>query len=119
MPSSSTLIAGFLLVAVSAMVLVLWASQSDANEDGLMIAVFPPTANERTIMTAVVDAGGTYVRASLPETIIVAHSAEPGFAERLRAQGAWLTYGRSPFGEGLGGCLALATVPYQPATPRP
>ena len=80
-----------------------------------MIAVFAPTADERTIMQAIVNAEGTFVRASLPDTIVIVHSNEAGFADRLRAQGAWLTYGQSPFGDQLAGCLVLATMPYEPA----
>jgi hypothetical protein len=118
MPSTSTLISSFLLIAVAAMALVLWVAQGEVNEDGLVIAVFPPTANERTIMQAVVEANGTFVRASLPETIVIAHSTQPGFADRLKAQGAWLTYSDAPFGNGLAGCLALATVPFEPAVLR-
>lgn len=113
MPSNSTLIGSFILIAFAAMALVLWASQGDAGEDGLLIAVFPPTASERTIMQAVVAADGTFVRASLPESIVVAHSSEPGFADRLKAQGAWLTYAQAPFGPELGGCLVLASVPFE------
>ncbi len=116
MPSNSTLIGCFVLVAFAAMAMVLWASQSDASEDGLLIAVFPPTASERTIMEAVVAADGTFVRSSLPETIIVAHSTQDGFAERLKEQGAWLTYAQAPFGPELGGCLVLASVPFEPAS---
>ncbi len=115
MPSTSTLISSFLLIAIGAMALVLWAAQGEANEDGLLIAVFPPTTNERTIMQAVVGAEGTFVRASLPETIVVAHSPQAGFAERLKAQGAWLTYSQAPFGPELGGCLVLASVPFERA----
>jgi hypothetical protein len=115
MPSTSTLISSFLVAAFAAMALVLWASQGGANEDGLLIAVFPPTVDERSIMQAVVAAEGTFVRASLPATIVIAHSNEPGFADRLKAEGAWLTYSDAPFGDGLAGCLALATVPYERA----
>jgi hypothetical protein len=115
MPSTSTLISSFIVLAVAAMALVLSASQGEANEDGLLIAVFPPTADERSIMQAVVAAEGTFVRASLPETIVIAHSNEPGFADRLKAEGAWLTYSNAPFGDGLAGCLALATVPFERA----
>lgn len=118
MPSTSTLISSFVLIAVAAMALVLWASQGEANEDGLLVAVFPPTADERSIMQAVVAADGTFVRASLPETIVIAHSNEPGFADRLKAEGAWLTYSDAPFGDGLAGCLALATVPFERAEVR-
>ncbi|MFK7793134.1 MAG: hypothetical protein AB8B88_10750 [Devosiaceae bacterium] len=118
MPSTSTLLSGFILVAFAAMGLVLWAAQSQANEDGLVIAVFPPTASERVIMQAISGAGGTFVRASLPETIVVAHSQAPGLADRLKAHGAWLTYGQAPFGRELGGCLALASVPFEPAIAR-
>jgi hypothetical protein len=115
MPSNSTLIGSFILIAFAAMALVLWASQRDAGEDGLLIAVFPPTASERTIIEAVVAANGTYVRSSLPESIVVAHSTQEGFAERLKAQGAWLTYAQAPFGPELGGCLVLASVPFERA----
>lgn len=115
MPSTSTLISSFVLLSVAAMALVLWAAQGGANEDGLLIAVFPPTADERTIMQAVVAAEGTFVRASLPETIVIAHSRQPDFADRLKAEGAWLTYSDAPFGNGLAGCLALATVPFERA----
>ena len=119
MPSTSTLISSFILAAVAAMALVLWLSQGDAGEDGLLIAVFPPTANERQIIEAVIAAEGTYVRASLPETVVVAHSTTPGFAARLKRQGAWLTYAQAPFGPELGGCLVLATAPYEPIRPLP
>lgn len=115
MPSTNALISGFLVAAFAAMALVLWASQGEANEDGLLIAVFPPTADERSIMQAIAAADGTFVRSSLPETTIIAHSNEPGFADRLKTEGAWLTYSDAPFGNGLAGCLALATVPLQGA----
>lgn len=95
------------------MALVLWASQGDASDDGLLIAIFPPTASEQQIMEAVVAADGSFVRSSLPQTIVVAHSETPGFARRLKAQGAWLTYAQAPFGPELGGCMVLATVPYE------
>lgn len=118
MPSTSVLINSFILAACAAMALVIWVSQSDAGEDGLLIAVFPPTASERQIMQAVVAAEGSFVRTSLPETVIVAHSPTPGFAARLKAEGAWLTFAQPPFGPELGGCLALATIPYEPAIVR-
>ena len=70
MPSASTLVSSFILAAIAAMALVLWVSQGEANEDGLLIAVFPPTASEFQIMRAVVASDGVYVRASLPETIV-------------------------------------------------
>lgn len=114
MPSTSILISSFILAAMAAMALVLWASQGDAGEDGLLIAVFPPTTSERQIVEAVIAADGSLVRASLPETIVVAHSQTPGFAERLKRERAWLTYAQAPFGPELGGCLVLATAPYEP-----
>ncbi|CAN0590737.1 unnamed protein product, partial [Ectocarpus sp. 12 AP-2014] len=77
--------------------------------------VFAPTTSERTIIEAVVASHGTYVRSSLPESIVVAHSTREGFAERLKAQGAWLTYAQAPFGPELGGCLVLASVPLERA----
>lgn len=113
MPSTGAVISSFILAACAAMALVLWVSQGDAGEDGLLIAVFPPTASEQQIMQAVVDAEGSFVRASLPRTIVVAHSSTPGFADRLKAQGAWLTYAQAPFGPELGGCLVLASAPYE------
>ncbi|MEM1284543.1 MAG: hypothetical protein AAGH43_04090 [Pseudomonadota bacterium] len=115
MPSTSTLISSFVVIAAAAMALVLWISQGEANEDGLLIAVFSPTATEREIMRAVTASDGVFVRSSLPETIVVAQSDSPGFADRLRSEGAWLTYGQSPFGPELAGCLALATAPFEPA----
>lgn len=113
MPSTSVLINSFILVACAAMALVLWVSQGDAGEDGLLIVVFPPSASQQQIMEAVVAADGAFVRSSLPETIVVAHSSAPGFADRLKEQGAWLTYAQAPFGPELGGCLVLATAPYE------
>lgn len=113
MPSTSTLINSFILAACAAMALVLWVSQGDAGEDGLLIAVFPPSTSQQQIMQAVVAADGAFVRSSLPESIVVAHSSTPGFADRLKAQGAWLTYAQAPFGPELGGCLVLASVPFE------
>jgi hypothetical protein len=118
MPATNTLISSFIVAACTAMALVLWASQGDAGEDGLLIAVFPPTTSEHHIMQAVVAADGNFVRASLPQTIVVAHSSTPGFADRLKVQGAWLTYAQAPFGPELGGCLVLASAPYQRAEVR-
>lgn len=115
MPSTSTLVNGFILATCAAMALVLWVSQGDAGEDGLLLAVFPPSASAQQIMQAIVAADGTYVRSSLPETIVVAHSNLPGFADRLKAQGAWLTYAQAPFGPELGGCMVLASAPYERA----
>jgi hypothetical protein len=118
MPSNSILVSSFILAAVAAMALVLWSAQGPANEDGLLIAVFAPSASERSIMHAVSDSGGTFVRASLPATIIIAHSAQAGFADRLKDAGALLTFSQAPFGDQMAGCLALATAPYEPAVWR-
>lgn len=119
MPSTSNLLLSFVCLSIAAMALVLWASQGEASEDGLIIAVFPPSTSERRIMEAVVAADGVLVRASLPQTVVVAHSLSPGFAARLKAQGVWLTYAQAPFGPELGGCMALASAPYAPASRMP
>ncbi len=100
------------------MALVLWSAQGSTDENGLLIAVFAPNASEHSIMQAISEAGGTYVRASLPETIVIAHSAQEGFADRLKDAGAWLTFSQAPFGDVMAGCLALATAPYEPAVWR-
>ncbi|MEM6710792.1 MAG: hypothetical protein AAF590_00730 [Pseudomonadota bacterium] len=117
MPSSSALLSGFVIAATLAMGAVVWATQGGTNEDGLLIAVFPPTMSERAIMETLARADGRFVRPSLPATIVIAHSQTPGFAERLKAHGAWLTYSSALFGAGLGGCMALSTIPYEPAAP--
>ena len=119
MPSTSALLGSFVLAACAAMALVLWASQSDAGRDGLLIAVFSPTTSERAIMQAIASAEGSYVRSSLPSSIVVAHGDQPGFGDRLKAQGAWLTYAQAPFGPELGGCMVLASVPSEPTARRP
>ncbi|MEM6381250.1 MAG: hypothetical protein AAF739_01130 [Pseudomonadota bacterium] len=109
MPNSVTLVSGFVAAAIVSMAFVLWFAQGDANEDGLVLAVFPPMTSEATIMRSIALADGTYVRASLPASIIIAHSSHPGFADRLKSNGAWLTYSEAPFGDQLAGCMALAT----------
>ncbi|MBV6657547.1 MAG: hypothetical protein KI785_07240 [Devosiaceae bacterium] len=115
MPSTPALLTAFTVATLLAMSLVLWMAQGGQNEDGLLIVVFPPAASEGQIMSAIANADGTFVRSSLPKTIVIAHSDQPGLEQRLKASGAWLTYSQAPFGGSLAGCMALAAAPYEPA----
>ena len=115
MPSNTTLLLGFVCAAFVLMSAVLFVTQGEANEDGLIIAVFPPTARERAIMASLAAADASLVRTSLPRSVVVVHSDGADLRARLVANGAWLTYSRSPFGMELAGCMALSTVPFEPA----
>lgn len=60
---------------------------------GTIVVVFPPTVSARDLFRSITEARGAPVGAVswLPRTWIV-HSAESGFAGRLREQGAWGVY---------------------------
>ena len=64
-------------------------SLSDAGT-GTAVVVFPPTSTSAAVFQGVMKADGSLIRpvSWLRRTWIV-HSLEPGFAGRLREQGAW------------------------------
>lgn len=94
---------------------MLWLTQDGTDENGLLIAVFSPLADEEQIMRSIVLADGVFVRASAPSNFVIAASDAHDFDQRLKTHGALLTYSQNPFGGQLAGCLALATVPFVPA----
>jgi len=60
---------------------------------GTLVVVFPPTRSTRDVFRGIADAKGAPVGpvSWAPSTWIV-HSAETGFARRLREHGAWGVY---------------------------
>lgn len=80
-----------------------------AESSGLMLAAFPPHADDDAIFAAVVEAGGQAVRRTwFPGAWVVAGD-DAGFAGRLRAAGAWGAFGQAPVGmPELGGCAVVS-----------
>ena len=84
-------------------------SLSDAGT-GTAVAVFSPWASTADVFHSVIQADGSLVRpvSWLRRTWIV-HSLEPGFAGRLREQGAWAVYSTELLSlRALFKCFALA-----------
>ncbi len=86
-------------VAVSA------SSVADAQA-GTVVSVFSPAA-ERNAIAAIRAAGGLLVANPIAGTWVV-HSGEPGFAERLRHEGALGVFAKLPVAlPGASGCFFL------------
>ena len=72
---------------------------------GTMVTVFPPGFDEADALAAVVRADGLPVRTTWLGNVWVVHGPAPGFAGRVREEGAWLALAAVPFEPGLlGGC---------------
>jgi hypothetical protein len=98
--------ATFLFWAV-AMGLSLRAAALPDDASGMIVAVFAPGTEAPEAFARVLAAGGTPVRPTDPGLGLVAFAEAPGFAGRLREQGALLVLGDFPFGPVLAGCSGL------------
>lgn len=76
---------------------------------GLVLAAFPWRADDDAVFAAVVGAGGQPLRRTWLPNVWVAAGDDPGFVGRLRAAGAWATFGEVPVGlPQLGGCAVVS-----------
>lgn len=101
------LAAGALLLWTGAMALVLRAAELPDDASGMLVAVFAPGTEAPAAFAAVLAAEGAPVRLTTPALGLLAYAETPGFAGRLRAQGAVLVLGDFPFGPVLAGCAGL------------
>ena len=106
--SPGRLIGGFAIVAILAMAFVIYISQASASAAGILVAVFPPTIEQDETFSAIVAADGAFVRAGTPANIVLAASETPGFAGRLKDEGALLVYAGPRFGYELAACFIPA-----------
>ncbi len=60
-------------------------------DKGELGVVFPPWMDEAASMTAIVRAGGSIAAGTRFSNIVVAFAPDPGFSDRVREHGAWLT----------------------------
>ncbi len=100
--------AGVLLVWLVAMAIAMRAAALPDQASGAMIAVFPPGIGENGQITAIVNAGGKPVRQTWIGAVWVVEGDAPGYAGRLRQNGALAAYGELPFSPELAGCFAYA-----------
>jgi len=89
-PPSGRLFAGALGLAVASVLALVPVLGPRDEASGALAAMFPPGHDTMAVYAAVAAAGGTPIRATGGGLVWVARSAEPGFAGRLRAAGAWL-----------------------------
>lgn len=59
-------------------------------ETGEMGVIFAPWTGQGEALSAVIAAGGRVVDAGRFPNIMIAYGADPDFASRIRAEGAWL-----------------------------
>lgn len=81
-----------LLVSLLPLPVILQAKDQQA---GVVAALFSPAMDRAGMLRAVIMAGGAPVQQGGFGAVIVAASDVPGFAKRLRAQGAWLVTDRA------------------------
>lgn len=98
-----------------AMALTLKDAQLPAEADGTVLAVFPPGSSDDVMFGAVVRAGGEPLRSTWIGFAWVARSTDPGFAGRLRSEGAKAVFGDLPVGPVLGGCAAVSSDSDRPS----
>ena len=59
-------------------------------QTGEMGLVFPPWTDQGEAIAAIIAAGGRVVDAGRLPNVMIAYGSDPGFAARVRAEGAWL-----------------------------
>jgi hypothetical protein len=90
------------------MIVLVRAAALDPDASGNMLAVFNPGTDEDEVFASLVAAGGRPVRRTWLPFVWVVSGSEPGFAGRLKRQGALGAYGELPFAPALAGCFAFA-----------
>ena len=106
-------VAAALLVWLAGAVLVLETARLPASGTGTVAVLFDPGRDGERNFRAILAAGGSPVRPVVGSLLWIAHSETPGFAGRLRAEGARAVYGELSFGPVFAGCFA-----YVPSEPR-
>ena len=97
---------GTLVVFALAMALTLRAAALPDRASGKMLAVFSARFDEDRAFAAIVAAGGKPVRPVVSGFVWVVASDQPGFAGRLKRQGALGAYRKMPLAPQLAGCFA-------------
>ncbi|MGI9464155.1 MAG: hypothetical protein ACR2OM_09455 [Aestuariivirgaceae bacterium] len=90
------------------MALSMRAAALPAEASGTVLAVFPPSAKSDEVFASLVRAGGKPLRETWLPFVWVVSSDQPGFAGRLKAEGAIGAYGEMPVSPQLAGCFAFA-----------
>ena len=87
-------------------------SLADADT-GTVVVVFSPTLGATELFEQIILADGSFVNpVSWWRNAWIVHSSEPGFAGRLRAQGAWGAFSTDLLRpEALLSCFRIATQP--------
>lgn len=86
------LLSGLLTSAAALMTFLFLAIGHHLPPDqGELGVVFPPWTSEAEAVSAIVEAGGALAGGTRVSNIIVAVASDPGFAQRVRDNGAWLT----------------------------
>jgi hypothetical protein len=99
--------AAVLLVTALAMAGTMLAGRASDEEAGTLLAVFPPSTSPNNVFGQIILAGGKPIRPTWVRGTWVVHGDEPGFAGRLKAQGAIGAYRNSPVLPQLAGCFAF------------
>lgn len=98
-------------------VLVLWGlvmavSLREAalpdQTSGMVLAVFPPGTSDDVAFSAMVEAGGSPVRATWIGFAWVTEGREDGFVGRLKQSGAVAAFGEVPLAPAIGGCVVVS-----------
>ena len=100
--SQRPLLAALLLMTASSAGLA--GLEAQPGDGRTVAAIFPPWIDAAGAFGRMADAGGEVVRVGLLDTILVGHSDDPAFVDRLHRLGAWLVLDPVAFG----GCLTRA-----------
>ncbi len=97
-----------LFVGIGFMALSMRSAALPPEATGKVLAVFPPGTDSDDIFAGLIRAGGKPLRKTWLDFVWVVSSSEPGFAGRLKAEGAIGTYAEMPITPQLAGCFAYA-----------
>ena len=99
--------AAVLLATALAMAGTMLAGRASDEEAGTLLAVFPPSTRPNNVFGRIILAGCKPIRPTWVHGTWVVHGDDPGFAGRLKAQGAIGAYRNSPVMPQLAGCFAF------------
>lgn len=99
--------AAVLLATALAMAGTMLAGRASDEEAGTLLAVFPPSTRPNNVFGRIILAGGKPIRPTWVRGTWVVHGDDPGFAGRLKAQGAIGAYRNSPVLPQLARCFAF------------
>jgi len=100
------------------MVFAIRAANLSDETAGTVFAIFAPGTSGATALSTIIRAGGLPIRQNLGGMVWTAHGTAPGFAGRLRRQGAMAVLDEFPFSPQLGGCIVYAKSPRSPYSLR-